>query len=60
MVGYQNRPMPIEIRALTDEDLHAAHTAFGRAIQIKALNATNFERRRPLWWAERSFGAFDG
>ncbi len=60
MAGHQNRPMPIEIRALADDDLHAAHTAFGRAIQLKALNATNFDRRRPLWWAERSFGAFDG
>ncbi|MGD9705153.1 MAG: GNAT family N-acetyltransferase [Acidimicrobiia bacterium] len=52
--------MPIEIRPLTDDDLHAAHITFARSIQVKALNTEHFERRRLLWWAERSFGAFDG
>ena len=51
--------MPIEIRPLTDDDLYAAHVTFARSIQVKALNAVNFDRRRPLWWPERSFGAFD-
>jgi predicted acetyltransferase len=52
--------MPIEIRPLTDDDLYAAHVTFARSIQVKALNAVNFDRRRPLWWSDRSFGAFDG
>lgn len=51
--------MTIEIRSLHDDELHVAHVAFTRALQFEASNAEHFERRRPLWWAERSFGAFD-
>jgi predicted acetyltransferase len=52
--------MALEIRPLTTDELHAAHIAFARTIQVKALNETNFAERAPLWWPERSFGAFDG
>lgn len=51
--------MSIEIRSLQDDELHAAHVAFTRALQFESLNAEHFEPRRPLWWAERSFGAFE-
>lgn len=49
----------IEIRALQADELHGAHAAFTRALQFETMNAEHFDRRRPLWWAERSFGAFE-
>ena len=52
--------MPIEIRQPDASELHAAHVAFARTIQVKALNAENFAERSKLWWGDRSFVAFDG